>query len=63
MEKTVATVEGGESGETGTKRSSQDPTTEAPSAKRGRGRPKKADGGETSKGAASKQKRKPKKGM
>lgn len=61
----MATVEGGESEETGTKRSSQDPTTEAPPAKRGRGRgrPKKADGGETSKGAASKQKRKPKKGM
>ena len=56
------TAEGGESKETGTKRPQQDPTSEAPAAKRGKGQSKKNEGGGETEGAAKKQKGRAKKG-
>ena len=57
------TVEGGESKNTGTKRPQEDPTSEAPAAKRGKGKPKKNKGGGETEGAAKKQKGRAKKGL
>ena len=56
-------MEGGESKNTGTKRPQEDPTSEAPAAKRGKGKPKKNEGGGETEGAAKKQQGRAKKGL